>query len=1457
MNFDHALKIISEYLEENKGATNRELIELIEGDKDLFEKVREHLIFNDIAEDKKGVGLVGIKQDETGIKRQANEKDENSSLLSPADKPDRLYRIFISYGRKDAEDLAIRITDDLTTMGHDVWLDKKQIVTGKSWEDQVENAILSHEIFISLLSPHAVRRPDGVCLDEISMARFHNRKIIPVMVFHCRPPLSIYRLDWVDFQDWSHQQNYSRALSRILKAIHDEAKVEGAFAGMFSKLKPLDFGVDLSRLTKDFTGRQWFFSEFDTWVKQSAGKVFIIAGDPGIGKSAVMAQLASRHPQVMAFHFCISSLADSINPDVFVKSIASQLATQIPDYHEAIKQIDYEPLTRLDAGTLFRRLIVDPIKSIKLTEKVLILIDALDEAWSDTPDNIVKLLHERIEDLPDHVKIIVSSRKIPDIFDLLGKYKPYEIDPVCLENLHDISEYLDHKFHVRDMTKKINGGEKEIQEVKDLILSKSEGNFLYIKQFIYGVETDQIDVNNPSSFPDGLIGIYITFFDRIFSGKENFDDFRSVLEVITCLKQPFTARELAPILQLQEFDIRQKMQSMAAFFPERNKHYYSYHKSVTDWLTGAAGTGRKYLLDVDKGRKTVCEFLLRRYSQRDYNAYLLTYLPSHLIEAEMFNELVTLLTDFDFIIQKCSQNMVYELIRDFNSAFDMLPEALEITKTEREYLDQISRYTVLLVENPEKIQNKIVTINSFTPWNHNQVLAEITRIKTSPTNRDILMLFKQFLDAQSHLLFRYGKLDGYLLQQAFNYVGSGPFAALVDDYVSDSSDVKMLFSTDQRGEFNPFNPCLRVLQSHAERVLGVSITADGKHAITGSNDNSLILWDLQSGECLKRIKPHTDYLKNLDATPDMNLVVTSGGSQDLVIRVWSYKDLESMGSLAGHTDRINDLRITPDGHFAISGSSDMSVRVWDIFNGECIAKFAEHTSDVVCVDISLDGKIGVSGGYDNAIYVWDIPGKKCIRSFKGNEDLGYAVKLSVDNKILFTCCGYDDRNIKVAIKVWDLSSGECIKTLYGHEYAINCLETTHDGKFLVSASMDKTIKIWNLHTSQCIKTIEGHVGPVVSLRITPDMKYIISGGGGKYDNTVRVWNIYKSYLPTIEPGLCRNINHIILPVIGNYIFNTSRKTVQLRDPKTGGIIYELTGHKAHIKQLSADATGVRIISASLDNTIRIWDSSSGMCTDILEGHTDGILNFCISEDQKKLVSCGWDKLIIEWDLKRKSIARIYCGHKNPVVHIAFFNNDTRLVSIGSDHILKIWDTSTGECLDTIETLKNISTGFTLDSKNLLYMGCADGSIQCLNLSDPGLVREFSGHTEMVNCLELIEDENLLFSGSGNNSIRQWNLISGDHKGDYSIRQWDLISGDCIRVFSGHLGEIVFIRKIPGQNRIISASRDHTLRVWEIFSGECVAVLATNLLINHLTPVDSNGRFAYGTLQGEFRIVNLR
>ena len=71
--------------------------------------------------------------------------------------------------------------------------------------------------------------------------------------------------------------------------------------------------------------------------------MFFITGDPCTGKSAILADLVQTHPQVAAYHFCVSSLVDSLDPLRFVRSMASQLATQLDEYCVAISQMQLGP----------------------------------------------------------------------------------------------------------------------------------------------------------------------------------------------------------------------------------------------------------------------------------------------------------------------------------------------------------------------------------------------------------------------------------------------------------------------------------------------------------------------------------------------------------------------------------------------------------------------------------------------------------------------------------------------------------------------------------------------------------------------------------------------------------------------------------------------------------------------------------------------------------------------------------------------------------------------------------------------------------------------------------------------------------------------------------------------------------------------------------------------------------
>ena len=232
--------------------------------------------------------------------------------------------MFISYGHADAETLALRLEADLTRAGFDVWLDKSKLRAGRSWEEQIEREILSRQVVVSLLTPHAVRRPDG-----------------------------------------------------------EHARLLGA-------LRPLDFGVEVSRLTRHFTGRQWLFDEIEAWLQTDTTRLFLITGDPGTGKSAIMARLIARHPSVCASHLCISSGSDSLSPFRFACSVAAQLATQLDDYRMALDAVDLENLHALAASSVWRRVIV---------------VDAPDEAMGVSGGSIPRLLRDSERPLrPDHAQ---------------------------------------------------------------------------------------------------------------------------------------------------------------------------------------------------------------------------------------------------------------------------------------------------------------------------------------------------------------------------------------------------------------------------------------------------------------------------------------------------------------------------------------------------------------------------------------------------------------------------------------------------------------------------------------------------------------------------------------------------------------------------------------------------------------------------------------------------------------------------------------------------------------------------------------------------------------------------------------------------------------------------------------------------------------------------------------------
>ncbi|HGE72861.1 TPA: TIR domain-containing protein, partial [Candidatus Poribacteria bacterium] len=854
MDFDKAKELIIELLRKNGKAKNSEMIDLLDGDRELFERVREDLIFDDIAKDKDNVGLIYISSDQDEAEEAKPEESTDEKFLTRF--------IFISYGRNDASDLAKKLKKELEAKGHEVWMDICKIRDGKDWEYEIEQAIEKCDVFLSLLSPHAVRRPDGVCLDEISFARYNGKRIIPVMVIPCKPPLCIYRLDWIDFREL--KMDDQKALNRLIKEISsDEQYVEGTYAEIFSKLKPIDFGTRISNLTRDFTGREWLIDELNEWLNNEESRVFFVTGDPGVGKSAVMAHLVEKNELVNAYHFCLFHLAESTEPGIFIKSISAQLATQIEGYYEALKGIgdldDVVKDVKQDADSLFKRLITDPLSKIKQPDStILIVIDALDESLGVKGTNISSLLRNRLNDLPKWVRLVISSRKEAKIIDTFSEFKPHEIDAGREENIKDINDYVAKKLKEPKIAKLLEENNADPDLIKDAIIKNSENNFLYVTEVIKGIINKSIDLQHPENFTPGLVGLYQDFFNRLFPGGKGYDEIRPLLEIITASREPLTREEIAFFMSCDEFNLRNQLAKINTFFPDRNGRYYPYHKSVIDWLSGDVGKDPTFNINIKRGNNVICNQLLSDRLPDSLKKYKLSHLPAHLASALRFDELKSVLTNFKFIEGKLNQVGIVELIKDY----ELLPTDVDL----------------------RRIQGAL-------------------RLSANALRRDPNELISQL----------YGRLMSD---------NSPVIKGLLNNAMKEIHKpwLKML----QQSLIPPGGSLLYTLEGHTSEVTLVALSRDGKRAVSASRDGTLKIWDMETGEEIRTLKGHTFGVRSVALSRDGKRAVSA--SWDGTLKIWDIETGEEIRTLEGHTNTVTSVALSEDGKRAVSASYDRTLK---------------------------------------------------------------------------------------------------------------------------------------------------------------------------------------------------------------------------------------------------------------------------------------------------------------------------------------------------------------------------------------------------------------------------------------------------------------------------------------------------------------------------------------------------
>jgi WD40 repeat protein len=119
---------------------------------------------------------------------------------------------------------------------------------------------------------------------------------------------------------------------------------------------------------------------------------------------------------------------------------------------------------------------------------------------------------------------------------------------------------------------------------------------------------------------------------------------------------------------------------------------------------------------------------------------------------------------------------------------------------------------------------------------------------------------------------------------------------------------------------------LRTLTGHSDWVRTVAISPDGQILATGSDDNTIKLWELNTGKLIRTLTGHSDWVLSLAMTPDGQTLVS--GSRDNTIKLWHLNTGKLLRTLTGHKKWVYSLAVTPDGHTLASGSEDKTIKIW-------------------------------------------------------------------------------------------------------------------------------------------------------------------------------------------------------------------------------------------------------------------------------------------------------------------------------------------------------------------------------------------------------------------------------------------------------------------------------------------------------------------------------------------------